>query len=241
MDLFLQEDFLTEIPWSSSEAATRPAVPGAFLSAFLPYGAFTADNNSSGIYENRTNLNKRMIAMLRSIHGSRVEAEKVDNSGQCYRHMITERQRRKKMKQSFKDLHALLPPGTKANMNSTVEIAGVQLRNLQDQMKELQQRNLELRGKIAGNSNSNAAAGFSKIKFRVENPSDAVESMIQVLKRLKTMELRAVTINSDLSVSDFSAAIEIESNNIGTREVEAAVKNTLMETERKFLVCLPET
>ncbi|XP_068636299.1 transcription factor bHLH92 [Aristolochia californica] len=236
MDLFLQEDFLIEMLWSELPSAdVRAFFPANGQSAFLPYSSpsdgFAAE--SSGISENRSNVNRRMISMLRSIRGSGVQGKEVDDR-QCYRHMLTERQRRKKMKQSCMELHALLPRGTKANMNSIVQTAGNHLRDLEGLKKELQQKNAEVQDKLTGNGKN---AWLSNIKFRVENPSDAVESMIEVLKCLKAMELKAVTIKSNFPGPDFSAAIEMESK-IETTEVEAAVKNTLMETERKFQVCL---
>lgn len=67
---------------------------------------------------NNQNLNKKMVDFLKKswIGSVGVETEKERN----HKHMINERMRREKEKQSYIELHNLLPNGTKASHNSPI-------------------------------------------------------------------------------------------------------------------------
>lgn len=67
---------------------------------------------------NNQNLNKKMVDFLKKswIGSVGVETEKERN----HKHMINERMRREKEKQSYIELHNLLPTGTKASHNSRI-------------------------------------------------------------------------------------------------------------------------
>lgn len=59
------------------------------------------------------NANKRMVELLRKRARTGRSDDADDGKGRSYRHMINERQRREKMRQSYSELHSLLPSGSK--------------------------------------------------------------------------------------------------------------------------------
>ncbi|KAL4200025.1 hypothetical protein AMTRI_Chr03g147640 [Amborella trichopoda] len=199
--------------------------------AFAPYtGIFLA--RKTGLSGTR-NLNKRMIELLRAIWAS-------NNSGagslesQSHRHMMKERQRREKMKQSYLLLHSMLPPRSKNDQASIVQQATIELQNLQNWKNELQRRNHDLNERLIGKrpiTEEEKNNEFVNIKLKVGNPSCGIDSMIAALQSLKSMGLSTRAIRSQFSELEFEATIEVE-NKLEVREVEKAVETALMEAEK---------
>lgn len=120
MEHFFEFQTRNELPWFDDTAAAAEAIN---QSAFKKYGNQGREGYFGMLMKkknnNKGNVNKRManflkknwkpplmMAMMRP-----VEAEKERN----HRHMIHERRRREKEKQSYIELHSLLPNGTKEN------------------------------------------------------------------------------------------------------------------------------
>ncbi|XP_038889014.1 transcription factor bHLH95-like [Benincasa hispida] len=81
-------------------------------------------------------------------------------------HIWTERERRKKMRNMFSNLHALLPHlPPKADKSSIVDEAVNYIKTLQDTLQKLHKQKLE---KLDNNNNNNSSMNFSKI---VHHPS----------------------------------------------------------------------
>lgn len=118
MEHFFEFQTGNELPWFDDAAA---AVEAINQSAFKKY----ADQGREGFgmlmkknkNKNKGNVNKRMVNFLKKnwipplMMMGPVEAEKERN----HRHMIHERLRREKEKQSYIELHSSLPNGTKEN------------------------------------------------------------------------------------------------------------------------------
>ena len=89
-------------------------------SAFEPYrekprNEFVQENAFSG--SKKMNMNKRMIEFLRGRSFNMIENnERELEKERCFRHMMNERTRREKQKQSYMTLHSMLPMGTKVNL-----------------------------------------------------------------------------------------------------------------------------
>lgn len=95
-----------------------------------------------------------------------------------------------------------------ADKNTIVQTAASQVLELQCLKAELQSRNVELEARLA--KKAERAEG-AKINVKVVHPSSAMDSMVEVLKCLRNMEVKAKSIRSVISAEEFSAMVEIES------------------------------
>lgn len=90
--------------------------------------------------------------------------------------------------------------------NSIVQSAAQYVRELKGVQKALQKRNEELKAEILRNNATDGA----KIKISVTNPSSSIDSMIGALRCLKSLDVKAKAIRSDLSSAEFSATMSID-------------------------------
>lgn len=115
MDVCLHEEMDMGVSWPETIFDLVDLPVNATGGAFEPYrrdpaaeeGGLVVSPGGSG------NANKRMIELLRKRARTGRSDDADDGNGRSYRHMINERQRREKMKQSYSELHSLLPPGSK--------------------------------------------------------------------------------------------------------------------------------
>lgn len=94
---------LVDLPVNAAGGASEPY----WRDPAAQEGGLAVSSSGSGY------ANERMIELLgkRARTGRSDDAD--DGNGRSYRHMINERQRRERMKLSYSELHALLPPGSK--------------------------------------------------------------------------------------------------------------------------------
>lgn len=90
--------------------------------------------------------------------------------------------------------------------NSIVQSAAQYVRELKGVQKALQKRNEELKAEILRNNATDGA----KIKISVTNPLSSIDSMIGALRCLKSLDVKAKAIRSDLSSTEFSATMSID-------------------------------
>ncbi|KAJ4968161.1 hypothetical protein NE237_014862 [Protea cynaroides] len=227
MDFIWQEELHNEMLWFD----LPPPQPQVNQSTFIRYIRSKAEGlpseNSIFIPRNSKNIHKRMINFLRTIPTAKNENRELENDV-CHRHMMNERLRREKQGQSYAALRSMLPPKTKKDKNSILQMVALHLQELKTEKEELQRRNHEIETMLAGNESK-------KIRLRVGNPSSAVDSMIEVLKFLEDMNFKARTIKSKFSSHELSAVIEVETLNEAA-EVKKAVQKILMKVEGKFLL-----
>ncbi|KAA8548753.1 hypothetical protein F0562_000437 [Nyssa sinensis] len=132
MDQFFQEEmFLLEA-----------AAPPANRSDFVRYSERPIEGFRMKI-SNHRNINRRMIEFLRSNRRQVMESKRPEKE-RCFRHMINERIRREKQKQSYLALHSVLSPGTKSDKNSITQMALKEVPELQRRKEELERRNKEI-------------------------------------------------------------------------------------------------
>ncbi|KAF7150970.1 hypothetical protein RHSIM_Rhsim02G0032900 [Rhododendron simsii] len=202
-------------------------------SAFVGYKAGRAGGGSRGktlgAKRNYQNVNKRMIEFMRRRWIPVAEGEEYERE-RCRRHMINERMRREKQKNSYSSLRSLLPPRTKSDKNSIIQEAAKEVKELQRHREELDRRNREIEGILAERERGKKNEG-AKIKLRVANPTSGVDSMVEVLKCLKNMGSKTGAVQSNFSAQEFSAK--------EAAEVEKVVQRTLFEVERKLLFHFP--
>lgn len=105
MDMFFPQDFQGDIFWH--EAYVAPPVNQSAFAAYTEKPRIESGRNSA-------NVNKRMIEFLRRSWNPRVETEEHEKE-RGFRHMMNERLRREKQKQSYMSLHSMLPFGTKVS------------------------------------------------------------------------------------------------------------------------------
>lgn len=88
-----------------------------------------------------------------------------------------------------------------------MQSAAAYVRELKEVKEQLHRQNEELKAMVSG---INGRTEELKIKFRVANPSSTIDSMIGALRCLKTMDVKARAILSDLSNNELSATMSIE-------------------------------
>ncbi|XP_010558851.1 PREDICTED: transcription factor bHLH92-like [Tarenaya hassleriana] len=204
----------------------RSRVPVQKQSAFRPYNK--ADGGGAVA---AGNIKRRMADLLRRNWEERRKAA-APARDRCRRHMINERARRDKQRQSYFALHSLLPSGTKNDKNSIVQSALNRIGELQRQKRELERRIHVLE------ANLKTASEEKQIALKVEDPVSGTDSMLEALKCLKAIGAKSVTIQAKFSPREFSTTMTIESQ-IAGGEVEQTLEKTLQEAEWKLLF-LPE-
>ncbi|XP_055811928.1 transcription factor bHLH92 [Solanum dulcamara] len=206
-------------------------------SAFVSFGSKSIArfgvSSCGNVSMNHRNMNKKMMEFLKKNwspkngQGMKMDREKV------HKHMIKERVRREKLKQSYLDLYKLLPMGTKSEKNAIVQTAARRIEELQKYKENLKKRNDELQMILAQSDQKEEEFDKAKIKAKVGYPICGVDSMLEVLKCLKNCGTKANSIQSSFSHQEFSTLIEIQTKS-GAAEIEKAVQNTLFEAERNF-------
>ncbi|PON83312.1 Basic helix-loop-helix transcription factor [Trema orientale] len=231
MDVFFPEEYFSgDTLWCCEN------IP-ANRSAFEPYrekprNGFVQENAFYG--SKKMNMNKRMIEFWRRRSWNKYENNEGEHEKErCFRHMMNERMRREKQKQSYLALHSMLPMGTKNDKNSIVQIATMKIQQLERYKEELRQQNMELEEILAGGNEEEIKTKWTKIKLKVANPTSGVDSMVEVLNCLKKLGLKARNIHSAFSAQEFSAELEIETK-VGATEIEEAMQQTLIEAEWKL-------
>ncbi|KAJ9700559.1 hypothetical protein PVL29_006051 [Vitis rotundifolia] len=172
-------------------------------SAFAPYRSQPIPGDGGVGGSNRRNMNRRMMELLRG-NWSAIRYAGQPDRGRSYRHMLRERARRENQKQSYLALHSLLPHGTKSDKNSIIEMANHEIQKLQSSKEELKRRNQELKAKLREEEM------MLNIGLRVGNPSSGIDSMEEVLKCLKNMDLKTTAIHSQFSPQQLSAVVKIQ-------------------------------
>ncbi|KAF5199766.1 Transcription factor bhlh [Thalictrum thalictroides] len=224
MDCFYQD---TEILWSSAEPFV--VVP----SAFVPYTKSTEPFKLANSSKGGQNMNKRMIEFLRTLPRCYdTSHEHLQVKERSYRHMIKERLRRFNQKQTYAALHSMLPPGTKNDKNSVLQISALHLQELKGLKEELQKQNLKLEKNLS-HVNQRVIEETTTIHMRWQYPSSGIDSMIGVLTCLKNMGLKARTIQSEFSVAEFYAVLEIEPK-VEAVVVEKAIQIALADLEWSY-------
>ncbi|KAF9619115.1 hypothetical protein IFM89_005129 [Coptis chinensis] len=227
MDSFLLEELENEIFWPEP----IPVVQSSFVPYAKPIGGFHSKSSVKG-----KSISKRMIEFLRAHPTKRTEERQEDDNDRSYRHMINERLRREKQKQTYDSLHSLLPRGTKIDKNSVLQTAALQLQELKGLKEELQARNRELEKKLLANEGARAETAVIRLKRQIS--SSGIDSILGVLRCLNNMGLKVRTIRSEFSVSEFLAALKIEPK-IEALVVEKAVQGALEEVERNCVLDFP--
>ncbi|KAL7220236.1 hypothetical protein ACSBR2_013157 [Camellia fascicularis] len=125
---------------------------------------------------NNQSVNKRMIEFLRKNWSPMMESKDSDRE-RSYRHMINERLRRERQKHSYSGLRSLLPPGTKSDKNSIIQVAAKAVQKLEKNKAELETRNREIEA-ILGAREDRKIEG-AKIRLRVADPSSGIDSMLE--------------------------------------------------------------
>ncbi|GMJ01926.1 hypothetical protein like AT5G43650 [Hibiscus trionum] len=189
---------------------TIPVTPTAFQPYPTTPGIQTAAAEKSG------NMNKRMIEFLRKI-------AKDDGNHRGFKHKMNERTRREKEKKCYFTLYSMLPPGTKNDKNSIVQMATKRVQELQLVKKDLEERNKELQADNEGN----------KIRVRIGNPTCGVDSMLEALKCLKMLDSKPRTIRCSFTDQEFLAVLDTATQTKAA-DVEKAVTTALQEAERKL-------
>ncbi|KAL5712315.1 hypothetical protein ACHQM5_014502 [Ranunculus cassubicifolius] len=202
--------------------------------SFLPYSKpkpLCFEASSKG-----PNIHMKMIQILRQIPVQNKANDKHQEfeKDRSYRHMINERLRRGKQKNTLSALHSLLPPGTKNDKYSILQMATLHLQELKGLKENLQNRNRALE------NNAGRRPETDTFRLRRQTPPSGIDSMIGVMKCLKKMGLKARTIQSEFTPKEFFAVMEIDQK-IEAVEVEKAVESALEEVEMKSVLDITST
>ncbi|OWM63204.1 transcription factor bHLH92 isoform X2 [Punica granatum] len=239
MDVFFQEDHELFVSSSSNSSLFwSDDIPPAHFpswSSFMPYRAVgTSSNQSRASLGLSANMNKRVLEFVRRSWPECSRNRELDR-GKGYQHMMSERMRREKQKQSFSALHSLLPRGTKNDKKSIVQAALTKIQDLQGYKEELQKRNDDLKASLGVMAvKENDAPRGTKIKVRIGNPVSGMDSMLEVLRCLDDLGLETTSARSKFSAQEFSAVLETREK-VEAAEVENVIQSKLYEAERKLL------
>ncbi|XP_073028042.1 transcription factor bHLH92-like [Primulina eburnea] len=182
-------------------------------SAFLSYTnepLSKTDANGS----TRGNVNKRMIQFLKKnwtnqVRRGNTSGEMDRGRGRGKKHVIGERLRRETHKRFYGALHELLPPGTKSDQKSILEMTIKKIKELEDKKGELERRNNEVEI-ILGARENEVTLEKAEIQLQVGNPASGIDSMLGVVKSLKYTNSTATAIRFYFSQRQFSAVLEVE-------------------------------
>ncbi|QHO22020.1 putative transcription factor bHLH041 isoform X1 [Arachis hypogaea] len=157
---------------SSSSPATATSQPPPYNnSAFRAYSS-TAYNLVTSSSSSRFSLMKRSIEFSRTLHLMRIRDRfhfqhqhqlphhpliidtQNANNNKHLRHIILERRRRENENKCFRELRALLPPGTKKHKSSVLTAAKEALKSLIAEIEKLNIRNQQLKTLLGSSSSS---------------------------------------------------------------------------------------
>lgn len=235
LECYYLDDLDDEVFWPSEQPV--PMVQSSFVPYTEPNFWFSFIENEYPI--KRPNAHKRMLNFLRTIPTNKSNNTTSDEGGRefdrdrNYNHKISERLRREKQKNTFTALHSLLPPGTKNEKNCILKTAALHLQELKKLRETLHKRNHELENNVYPTIEDDTKE-TDTFRLRRQTPPSGIDSMIGVLTTMKSMGLKARSIQSEFSNTDFFAVLEIEQK-IDAVHVENAVENALKEVERKFI------
>lgn len=235
VECYYLEDLDDEVFWPSEQPI--PMVQSSFVPYTQPSFRFSSTGNEKVIKP--PNALKRMLNFLRTIPTNKSNNTTSDEGGREFdkgascRHKIHERLRRKKQKNLFTALHSLLPPGTKNEKNCILKTAALHLQELKKLRENLHKRNHELENNVYPTIEDDTKE-TDTFRLRRQTPPSGIDSMIGVLTSMKSMGLKARSIQSDFSNTDFFAVLEIEQK-IEAVHVENAVENALQEVETNFI------
>ncbi|XP_010522498.1 PREDICTED: transcription factor bHLH92 isoform X1 [Tarenaya hassleriana] len=199
--------------------------------------------------EAEKNLKKRMVDLMRSNWEEKRKAAAPARE-RCRRHMMNERVRREKQRQSYFALHSLLPAGTKVKLtiwhqNAFIfQVMGSKMffffgfqkdknsivQSALNRIEELQREKKELERRIQMMENGKG----KKVELKVEDPVSGADSMLETLTCLKALGAKPITIQAEFSPQEFSTVMSVETQIAGD-EVEKTVEKTLQEAEWKLL------
>ncbi|KAK3414894.1 hypothetical protein EUGRSUZ_H00196 [Eucalyptus grandis] len=236
MDLFFHEEVQSDIFWCDQlvepPPPPPPPLPPANPSAFSPYTNRLPSQDRGFMPNPGNNMNKRVMEFLRRSWAEPSQIQEFDRE-RGFRHMLSERMRREKQKRSYSSLLSELPHGTKNDKNSIVQTACMRIKELVKYKQELERQNGELKSGLNEKSGGDKAEG-TKIRVKIANPTSGIDSMLEVLKCLDNMGLKATAIQTQCSADQLFAVIEVE-NEIEAADVEKVIQWTLLEAERKLL------
>ncbi|XP_047335785.1 transcription factor bHLH92-like [Impatiens glandulifera] len=207
MEEFFQYDFTTPI---------FPAIR-TNSSAFIPYNHRTNFPRLTG--GSRINVNRRMVEFLRRTWSPPAPAPaEMEVRERGYRHMINERIRREKQKESYSTLRGLLPNGTKNDKNTIVQVAAKEIVEMERRRRELENQNKEMAARLGkrlcslDGEDEGSVSYNKKIMLKMANPSSScsgIDSVLEVLRCLKKNGLKAKSIQSNFSNNQISAVLHI--------------------------------
>ncbi|KAF5752359.1 transcription factor bHLH92 [Tripterygium wilfordii] len=226
MDWFSEDKFL----WSE----LFPVIQ----TAFVPYTA-TPTTTETAVVKGH-NMNKRMIDFMRRRTSNPTPPARIIETPESerergLRHMMSERTRRNREKEGYLALHSMLPPGTKNCKKGIVDMAEKSIRELQNYKEALERKNNELETKLATIEENR---GGSKVRLSVPNPTSAVDSLLEVLKCLKSLGFKIRNIQSKLHDQELVIVVDIETE-IGAAEVKTRILKDA--ARKKLLLNFPES
>ncbi|CAL0303254.1 unnamed protein product [Lupinus luteus] len=206
-----QSDFFVQFysQYMKGEEAFPPSNQSAF-SQYRDQPRIRLRAESSLYGSSSQNMNKRIIAFLKK--SLPVEKNKVAEyeKERCFRHMINERMRRQRQRECCLALHSILPPGTKTDTNSVVQVARKEIQRLQGYKEELQ-------GKIESDLETieRNKVGRRKVQYlRVAYPECGIDSVIETLNCLKSLGGDTGSIKSKFSKEELFAVLEVEETEV---------------------------
>lgn len=98
--------------------------------------------------------------------------------------------------------------------NSITQMAAKRIQELKRYKDRLDRENWELEARLGAMGRGNVDS--TRIRIKVPNPTSGVDSMVEVLKCLKSLGLKTTSIQSTFSDQEFQAVLDIETEVISS-------------------------
>ncbi|KAL2338733.1 hypothetical protein Fmac_013179 [Flemingia macrophylla] len=190
--------------------------------AFTRYTPVIITTPHMGSNFHSQNLQNRLSAFFKNLNFMRMgqhdiiqEARPV-SAQRHHLHMISERRRREKLNESFQELIALLPAGTKKNKASILTTAKDTMRSLMDEIEKLNVRNQQLMktvltAKEGSSSSSEEQEGSSsneRLNVRVSHEPECSSSEERMVKLQVTMRGESCQVDVLIRLLEFLKGVQ---------------------------------
>ncbi|PKA63643.1 Putative transcription factor bHLH041 [Apostasia shenzhenica] len=253
-DLELARAMLAVISCTSSSSSSSPSSSSSsrpiYYQNITAFERYSGSNFSSAIFEGNSGLKgqrmlKKGISFLRKIYSLKLEEasfhrhEARPSSSQLH-HVISERQRREKLSESFQALRMLLPPGSKKDKASVLSKTKDYLKSLKAQINDLEERNrrLEMQAQLKDKQviKFDESTKDQRIDVQViresESTSKSQKINLRVIVRgaVKMIDL-SLRILECLKGMGISNLVSVESNSISQQENIYIVTSLILQVQ----------
>ncbi|XP_039130793.1 transcription factor BHLH148-like [Dioscorea cayenensis subsp. rotundata] len=204
MDPFSSWDWVPSPDPPTSPPVVKPPPGSSFMSYTGPSSSYFPTERG----QHKPSLQLNVMEFLKKIPVSKQEDYKEQKDNRVFKRMTRERLRRERLSQGYADLYSMLPGLIikKVTKNSIVDSVIEYLRDMEANVEGLMRHNKELKEKIGKDEEK----GEMKFKISVGETSTAIDSVIETLRCLKEMDVKAHSIISEFSKEEGYVVVGVD-------------------------------